>query len=1313
MDPQAEERSITESLEQSEGVLAMDDIIDLLLVKVLEEAHLRSLRPKKKCKVRPIKPFKEPSKSVEELEKQKIQNEKIDSMLRVIKKRAGLKPNEDRLEIFQNLQMLDTIMEFYQVCWGGVQGVQKSSDELDALKAKEPELKEFWKEGKKKDVKEEEIKAPTEAVTHILDVFKCNKCNHAFEKINLFVKHFIKVHKDVIDANKNSSSFSFSNFWTKMKVRASVKKKDKEDDEKNCEMSKPEEKPTVKEEPKKHVVELSIIDELIALKLFKMKKPPLTSQIKYDATDTDVDLEMDCESQPFSIQRRIYLDERDAGEDDGYSLSVTDFHIKNRNPGDFQSCIFLSEGEMTSYEMISKAELEVTDKYQMIPLSEIKLENPFEDLPFSWKYEDFVPEVSKSGLEDVVDICHEDTVLGLASEAEIVALEVVASILHQMESILSDIFKEDDVEELFQEEFHDELNRNISHQIYIKDFTWIPLEDQFTDCPDHEQEDIAKLFSIKKVRRDEDKITATKMLLLNTDNDRDIIRSYISRIVGERFIPREADHNETVHAKAKYIRFDHNYLPSNKSRKLALLKPPPNVVTTLKRMRSKVDIFPTASLDRKRPCFPGTRPPRKIINSNLLIDCSIARNEVKPKVSNLPMNRGRIQIIPLGKENESPPEYLDKFIRRVNGEPETPEKAAPPPFVDETAPADPELSELVIEEKDIFAPTQDSSASDISVKVSLPVYLGEALLEEDNVTSQGRELTSEVSIQSNENIPRADNHSVKRKRKQESTMIKSSKNKLKAKLLRKRSSEDEICKEDTKKLKLLEESFPSLNGCAFDNSSKENIKIMDESSPTSKGPVIISESSLMDHSASMQDAWKDIDEFLDSSVTGATASNVSDSLYDSQLSDHLDSLREPPEPSIEVDKASGQPEASSSVSTNNVITEPESSGYSIKQEPLEFSLAIENVVTNVPPGPGSYSIKTESSLARQSPPAPAITQAVTQAVTAINIKQEMDTYGLFESMSTNPVKSEPVKSEPLDHVNNSEMNVDDEEEDEIQILECGNPSMEDINRERVDVITNVLRCKECFKSFTSKVDLDGHVKIHSEEETVSEVSFEPEVFNENIWLTVSKSNEIANSKFPSINLQPVSTKNHKYIHPNKPTHRSKIVEAKIAEIVLKPKQETMSQKEKLLSHDRKAEKNVEPVRSIPKQDNVEKQKVPGVVEKKAEGKVEKLTVLQALDSLLQSSKPPQPPQEPKVQPVQSALQALDNLLQSSKPLEPKASQVKTARPCKEPKKKEAGSTLTCQVCWKVTCASMKSMRKHLTFHPHTQCRGKAGLNILF
>ena len=84
-------------------------------------------------------------------------------------------------------------------------------------------------------------------------------------------------------------------------------------------------------------------------------------------------------------------------------------------------------------------------------------------------------------------------------------------------------------------------------------------------------------------------------------------------------------------------------------------------------------------------------------------------------------------------------------------------------------------------------------------------------------------------------------------------------------------------------------------------------------------------------------------------------------------------------------------------------------------------------------------------------------------------------------------------------------------------------------------------------------------------------------------------------------------------------------------------------------------------------------------------------------------------------------------MQSSKILEPKASEGKTPKPIKQPKKKssmkaeneammralikkkEVKSSLTCQVCWKVTCATMKTMRKHLTFHPHTQCKGKVNI----
>ena len=258
-----------------------------------------------------------------EVEQEKIKNEKIDSMLCVINKRMSLKPNDDRLEIFQHLQRLDTIMEFYQVCRGGVQGVQKYSEVPGEPKAEKPTIKEV-----PPGAKEKEEKTPEEPTTHILDVFKCNKCNHAFEKINLFVKHFIKVHKDVIDANKNSSSFSFSNFWTKMKVRASVKKKDKEDEETKPEVRKTEEAQKSEELPKKPEKELSVIHELISLKLFKVKKSSNPPRNEKDITD----LRLECESQPFIVQRRVHLNEEDEIEDETHAISISDIIHKNLNP---------------------------------------------------------------------------------------------------------------------------------------------------------------------------------------------------------------------------------------------------------------------------------------------------------------------------------------------------------------------------------------------------------------------------------------------------------------------------------------------------------------------------------------------------------------------------------------------------------------------------------------------------------------------------------------------------------------------------------------------------------------------------------------------------------------------------------------------------------------------------------------------------------------------------------------------------------------------------------------------------------------------
>ena len=51
--------------------------------KLITESSPNLLKPKKKCKVMPIKPYKEPPKPAEELEQKKVQYEKIDSMLSV------------------------------------------------------------------------------------------------------------------------------------------------------------------------------------------------------------------------------------------------------------------------------------------------------------------------------------------------------------------------------------------------------------------------------------------------------------------------------------------------------------------------------------------------------------------------------------------------------------------------------------------------------------------------------------------------------------------------------------------------------------------------------------------------------------------------------------------------------------------------------------------------------------------------------------------------------------------------------------------------------------------------------------------------------------------------------------------------------------------------------------------------------------------------------------------------------------------------------------------------------------------------------
>ena len=168
-----------------------------------------------------------------------------------------------------------------------------------------------------------------------------------------------------------------------------------------------------------------------------------------------------------------------------------------------------------------------------------------------------------------------------------------------------------------------------------------------------------------------------------------------------------------------------------------------------------------------------------------------------------------------------------------------------------------------------------------------------------------------------------------------------------------------------------------------------------------------------------------------------------------------------------------------------------------------------------------------------------------------------------------------------------------EDDDDIQILDDKITGKEDISRELVDVITNVLRCKECFKSFLSKEDLDAHIKTHSGKASeVSKSVEEIDVYDANKWLTVSKAKEISSSAFPSINLRLESAKNHDYIYSQKIASKAKIAESKDNMIVVRPtKKEKIDQNEKLLVVADKKEENIDKSKTIHKRESfVEKKK---------------------------------------------------------------------------------------------------------------------------
>ena len=256
--------------------------------------------------------------------------------------------------------------------------------------------------------------------------------------------------------------------------------------------------------------------------------------------------------------------------------------------------------------------------------------------------------------------------------------------------------------------------------------------------------------------------------------------------------------------------------------------------------------------------------------------------------------------------------------------------------------------------------------------------------------------------------------------------------------------------------------------------------------------------------------------------------------------------------------------------------------------------------TNDEPGAECHAIPASVKLQPVELPDPAVLIKTESSGSDYNIKTEpTDYYGLSQMAS---VKSEAVKEEPIEAI---DMN-------DIEIVGGSMTSEDDI----CDEVETVVRCGECFQSFNSSAALTLHSKVHRG----SKVEI-----NLGQWLTEERCRAIAGSRFPEINVEPVSLENHDY------------------------------------------------------------------VPRKREVSVPKMTTLQALESLLGSSKKPTSQHQTKI-----THQSSDKRIEDSRGEKPATS---------------LQTTFTCQVCQKVNFGTMEAMRKHLSYHPHSQCLQK--VNICF
>ena len=528
------EKEREQKMNQIEERFKTVEIVKQLLYDVMEEVARVGIVKEvpEKRRVMAVSPPRPLSK--EEEEKLEESQRRLDKMIDQLNLTIPDKSNQERLEIFQMLSKAETIVDFQLSASPGLVMTPMKHKEKESERERPRKVLAPLQLGMgrqvtptkykgSKNIEEESVSVVKSKEEKSVggNIYTCIKCGQAFEKINLFVKHFIQNHKDVINANRNSKDFSFSNYWTKSKKGVGKTDEEKKDSE------------VGKKKSKKGGREVSLVGH----------------------GGEEWDLQMDCHPAP--LIRPVSKKPVVKTTSNASSLYGQEYFSQ---PVEASSVVYDVElEEEVVGEQSEEVQVQPIDSFQCIPLSEIKVENPFEELPFNWEEvgEDLLEEKNPQAEQmiGVVELQAEEEgeeILGLASHSELAVGAILEQILDEI-VLQKEIEVEDDLEELFTEEVVDTSLEMVRHQVYIKDFAWVPLEDQFKDCEVEEKTQAEALLLLRKLDNCiEEQREEVKNLMLRS-SDENMTTSLVLRILGENALPLKAYHGQEVLATPKLV----------------------------------------------------------------------------------------------------------------------------------------------------------------------------------------------------------------------------------------------------------------------------------------------------------------------------------------------------------------------------------------------------------------------------------------------------------------------------------------------------------------------------------------------------------------------------------------------------------------------------------------------------------------------------------------------------------------------------------------------------------------------------------------